>query len=136
MENEIRILILEDLASDAELVKYCLEEAGFAFTTRWAVNQKEFLRGLDEFYPDLILSDYHLPKYNGALALAEAKKRLPDVPFILVTGERRKDEDRIKHFLVGGASDYILKDRLELLPPAIHKALKMKSGSLGRQLLC
>ena len=127
MDKNIRILILEDRASDADLIEFELMEAGFAFTPKWAMNEKEFLRALEEFSPDLILSDYDLPQYNGALALAEAKRRLPEVPFILVTGALDKGEDLIGQILAGGASDCVLKDRLDRLAPAVHKALWMSS---------
>jgi len=123
MDKKIRILILEDRASDAELVKFCLMEAGFAFTEKWVTNRGEFLTALEGFCPDLILSDYDLPQYNGALALADAKRRLPSVPFILVTGALGKDEKRISNILSEGANACVLKDDLDRLPPAIHKAL-------------
>jgi CheY-like chemotaxis protein len=126
MDKKMRIVILEDRASDAELVKFCLMEAGFAFTEKWVTNKGEFLTALEGFCPDLILSDYDLPQYNGALALAEAKRRLPKVPFILVTGAL-KEKDRISKILTEGAIDCIFKDHLERLPPAIHKALGMES---------
>ena len=77
---------------------------------------------LQEFCPDLILSDYDLPKYNGALALAEARRRCPDTPFILVTGA--VTEDRAIEILTQGAKDYVLKNRLEQrLVPAVRRAL-------------
>lgn len=129
MNKKIRILILEDRASDAELVQEALMEAGISFIAQWAVNEKEFLRGLEKFYPDLILSDYDLPQYNGALALAEAKKRFPNVPFILVTGALKDDEERISKILAQGASACVLKDCLDQLPPAIYKTLTMNSGT-------
>lgn len=123
MDNNIRILILEDRTTDAALINYELTEAGFNFTQMWVVNEKEFLRALDEFSPDLILSDYDLPQYNGVLALAEAKSRYPEVPFILVTGALGKDPQKVGEILARGANDYVLKDRLNQLPSAVHSAL-------------
>ncbi len=123
MDRNIRILMLEDRTSDAALINYELNEAGLKFTQLWVVNEKEFLRALEEFSPDLILSDYDLPQYNGALALAEAKTRFPEVPFILVTGALDKDPQRIGEILARGASDYVLKDHLDQLAPAVHCAL-------------
>ena len=123
MDKVIRILILEDRASDADLMEYELMDAGLAFTAKRAMNETAFLRGLEEFRPDLILADYDLPQYTGALALAEAKKRLPEVPFILVTGALDKDAVRVGEILASGASDYVLKDRLDRLAPAVHSAL-------------
>jgi CheY-like chemotaxis protein len=128
VDKNIRILILEDSTSDADLVEFELMEAGLAFTPKRAMNEKEFLRALEEFSPDLILSDYDLPQYNGALALAEAKTRFPEVPFILVTGALNKDPERIGKILARGASDYVLKDRLDQLAPAIHSALGFGRG--------
>ena len=128
MAKNIHILILEDRASDADLVEFELMEAGLAFTPKRAMNEKEFLRALEEFSPDLILSDYDLPQYTGALALAEAKKRFPEVPFILVTGALDKKPERIGEILARGASDYVLKDRLDQLAPAVHSALGFGCG--------
>ena len=83
---------------------------------------KEYIQALQEFPPDLILSDYDLPKYNGALALAEAKRRCPDTPFILVSGA--VTEGRAIEILTQGAKDYVLKTLLQQrLVPAVRRAL-------------
>ena len=123
MNKILRILILEDRASDADLMEYEMMEAGLAFTSKRTMNEKGFLRGLEEFSPDLILSDYDLPQYTGALALTEAKTRLPEIPFILVTGALDKDEERVDEILAAGAKGCVLKDELYKLVPAVHKAL-------------
>ncbi len=123
MDKNIRILILEDLATDADLMEFELMEAGFAFTSKRARNEKEYLLGLEEFSPDLILSDYDLPQYTGALALAEAKTRFPGVPFILVTDALGEDARRVGEILARGASDYVLKDSMDQLAPAVNSAL-------------
>ena len=86
------------------------------------MTEKDFIHEIQEFCPDLILSDYDLPKYNGALALAEARRRCPDTPFILVTGA--VTEDRAIEILTQGAKDYVLKTRLQQrLVPAVRRAL-------------
>lgn len=130
MDQVIRIMILEDRTSDADLMEFALMDAGIAFISRRATDEETFLRALEEFSPDLILSDYDLPQYNGALALAEAKARFPEVPFILVTGALNKDGEKVDEILAGGASDYVLKNRLDLLGPAIHSALGSGGGRL------
>jgi len=123
MMEPLRILILEDNPADAELVQFELQEAGFAFTPKVVMTEEDFIREIQEFCPNLILSDYDLPKYNGALALAEARRRCPDTPFILVTGA--VTEDRAIEILTQGAKDYVLKNRLQQrLVPAVRRALE------------
>jgi PAS domain S-box-containing protein len=118
----LRVLILEDNPSDAELIQFELQEAGIVFTAKVVMTEESFVRELQAFSPDLILSDYDLPKYTGALALAEAKRRCPDTPFILVTGA--VTEDRAIDILTQGAKDYVLKNRLQQrLAPAVRRAL-------------
>ena len=121
MSKKLRIVILEDRPTDVELIKFELNEGGIEFTAYWAANEDEYLRALREFRPDLILSDYDLPHYNGSLALAAAKKKCPEAPFILVTGA--VGEDRAIEILTQGAMDYVLKHRLHRLVPAVRRAL-------------
>jgi len=120
MESIHRVLILEDSVSDADLIEFELQESGLDLTTKRVMQEKEFLQALQEFSADLILSDYDLPQYNGALALAEAKQRCPNVPFILVTGA--VGEDRAIEMLTNGAKDYVMKSRLHRLVPAVQRA--------------
>ena len=123
MVESLRILILEDNPADAELVQFELEEAGFVFTSKVVMTEEDFIHEIQEYGPDIILSDYDLPKYNGALALAEASKTCPDTPFILVTGA--VSEDRAIDILTQGAKDYVLKNRLrQRLVPAVRRALE------------
>ncbi len=118
----IRALILEDNPADAELVQFELEEAGLALTLKVVETEEEYVQALLNFCPNIILSDYDLPKYNGALALTEAKRRCPETPFILVTGA--VTEDRAIDILTHGAKDYVLKTRLQQrLVPAVKRAL-------------
>jgi len=122
MAEPLRILILEDNPTDAELVQFELQEAGIVFAAIVVTTEKDFIREIQGFCPDLILSDYDLPAYNGALALAETRRRCPDTPFILVTGA--VSEDRAIEILTQGAKDYVLKTRLQQrLVPAVQRAL-------------
>ncbi|MGD0277354.1 MAG: PAS domain S-box protein, partial [Syntrophales bacterium] len=121
MDKVHRILILEDNASDADLMEFELEEDGMVFTSRRVKAEQEFIQELDAFSPDIILSDYNLSEYNGAQALAEARKRCPDIPFILVTGAI--SEDLAIDILTGGAKDYVMKNRLYRLASAVRRAL-------------
>lgn len=131
MDKSLHILMLEDNRADAELIQFELEEAEFDFIAKVVTKEEDFLSGLNGFFPDLILSDYDLPRYNGALALAEAKKRCPDVPFILVTGAIT--EDRAIDILTGGAKDYVMKNRLHRLAPAVRRTLAEVEEQRARQ---
>ncbi|MDD5712230.1 MAG: PAS domain S-box protein [Smithellaceae bacterium] len=122
MAEPLRILILEDNPADAELTQFEIEEAGIEFSAKLVVEGKDYIRALEEFSPDVILSDYDLPTYNGSQALTEANKRCPEIPFILVTGA--VTEDRAIEILTQGAKDYVLKSRLQQrLVPAIQRAI-------------
>jgi DNA-binding NtrC family response regulator len=120
--ESISILILEDSPADAELIQFELQEAGLSFAAKVVMTERDFLRELHEFQPDLILSDYELSQYNGALALGETRRRCPDIPFILVTGAI--SEDHAIEIFTQGAKDYVLKTRLQQrLVPAVRRAL-------------
>jgi len=67
-------------------VQYELRKAGLDFHAQWAQDKRAFLQALDRFAPDLILSDYWLPGFDGMAALALARGRFPDIPVILVSG--------------------------------------------------
>ncbi len=131
MDKPLRILILEDRPSDADLMEFELQEAGLTFISKRVMTEDAFLRELEEFCPDLILSDYDLPQYTGFLALSEAKIKCPDVPFILVTGAI--GEDRAIEILTHGAKDYVMKSRLHRLVPAVHRALAEAEEHKGRK---
>lgn len=121
MEEMARVLILEDNLSDVELMECEMQEGGLVYNAKRARTEQEYVHELLAFMPDIILSDYDLPQYNGLSALAEAKARCPDVPFILVTGAL--EEGRAIEILTSGARDYVMKNRLQRLVPAIRRAL-------------
>ena len=124
MDRILRILILEDCATDADLMEYALHEASIDFVVHRVSTEKDYTCALREFMPDLILSDYDLPQYNGSLALAEAKARCADVPFILVTGVM--EDDLATEILTKGAQDFVAKDQLHMLVPAVRRAFSQK----------
>ncbi|MBM4145132.1 MAG: PAS domain S-box protein [Nitrospira sp.] len=121
MDKEIRILILEDSPADVELQEHQLRKAGLVFTSKVVDTREAFLKELDEFFPDLILSDYDLPTFNDLEALRIAKEKCPDVPVILVTG--RLGEEFAIEKLKEGATDYVLKSNLKRLVPSVNRAL-------------
>jgi DNA-binding NtrC family response regulator len=116
-----RILILEDEAWDAERAQSLLTSAGLDFTCVVVATRALFVEKLDSFRPDVILSDYHLPGFSGAAALAIAQELYPDVPFIIWSGVLG-DEAAVA-LIKQGATDYVLKDRPARLPSVIGRAL-------------
>ncbi|HUR94573.1 MAG TPA: PAS domain S-box protein [Gemmatimonadales bacterium] len=119
--ERLRILILEDVPMDAELVEYELQRTSINFDARRVDTRDEFLRELDEFRPDLILSDYTLPRFDGMAALSLARERAPSVPFLIVTGS--VNEETAVGCMKAGATDYLLKSNLARIGPAIEGAL-------------
>ena len=122
MDQALRILILEDMPSDAELMDYELREAEIAHTYRRVADRKHFVAALEERWPDIILSDFNLPGFDGLEALALAQAACPDTPFIFVSGAR--GEEVAIDMLKRGATDYVLKDRISRLGPAVQRALR------------
>ena len=133
MNNPLRILLLEDNPADAQLVQFELAEGGLNFTAKVVMTKKDFTRELQEFSPDIILSDYDLPQFSGLQALHEATKRSPDIPFILVSGAIV--EERAIEILTQGARDYVLKMKLQQrLVPAVKRALAEAAEHKARKL--
>lgn len=120
--NEHRILILEDVPADAELMENELRKGGLKFASKRVMTREEFTSSLEEFAPDLILSDYSLPQFDGLSALEIAKAASPDVPFIFVSGVM--GDERAVETLKRGAVDYVLKDKLVKLAPAVERAFR------------
>jgi two-component system cell cycle sensor histidine kinase/response regulator CckA len=121
-QDALRILILEDVPMDAELVEYELERARIPFLARRVDSREAFLRELAGFQPDLILSDYTLPRFDGMTALSLARERVPNIPFLIVTGS--VNEETAVGCMKAGATDYLLKSNLARIGPAIEAALE------------
>jgi PAS domain S-box-containing protein len=118
------VLIIEDLPTDAELnereVRTVLPSAEFL-----RVETKEaFLDALDAFRPDLILSDFKLPRFDGLTALKLAQELVPETPFLVITGSI--NEDTAVACMKAGAWDYVIKEHLRRLGPAVLNALGQK----------
>ncbi len=122
MNKELRILILEDVPTDTELVEYELRKAEISFSSKRVETREDFIKALEEDAPDLILSDHTLPSFDGMEALKIAKEKFPDVPFIFVTGSL--GEEGAIETLKSGATDYVLKDNLSRLAPSVRRALR------------
>jgi diguanylate cyclase (GGDEF)-like protein len=126
MERPLRLLIVDDQQPDAELSAKQIARGGFPCTWRRVENEADFSTELREFAPDLILSDFTLPQYNGLSALALAVNEAPGVPFIFVSGTI--GEKRATEALARGAADYVSKNDLTRLVPAVKRVLTEPSA--------
>ncbi len=122
LNGRLKVLILEDISTDAELVESELRSAGIEFEARRVDSEESFLKAFEDFSPGIILSDYSLPSFDGESALMLAAGIAPNVPFIFVTGAL--GEDRAVDLLKSGATDLVLKDRLSRLALCVRRALK------------
>jgi signal transduction histidine kinase len=124
VDKKLRILMLEDVASDAELIERELRKAELEFAAKRVETKDDFLAGLRDYAPDLILSDYSLPTFDGISALALAREFTPLTPFIIVTGSL--SEETAVECIKAGAADYVIKENLVRIGPAVKGALEKK----------
>ncbi|MFN4873322.1 MAG: SpoIIE family protein phosphatase [Akkermansiaceae bacterium] len=130
--KKLRILSLEDSPFDAELILNTLQECELVMAWTRVDNRVDYENTIHNFQPDLILADYKLPSFNGAQALEITKNLCPDVPFIVISG--CVGEETAVELLKNGATDFILKDRLGRLVPAVHRAImEVESRNARRQ---
>ena len=121
-EAPLRVLMLEDEPDHARIIEHELRKAGLEISARRVETREAFIGALDGFDPHVILVDYKLPSFDGLSAVKIAKERRPDTPAIVVTGSI--GEERAAELLREGARDYVLKDRLTRLAPAVRRALE------------
>ena len=117
----IRILLIEDSDLDAELIAAALDDAGLACRIDRVMTRDAFAAAVAEPCHDLILADYVLPTFDGLAALEHARAHCPDIPFVFVSGTL--GEDVAVEALKTGATDYVVKQRLDRLPRTVLRAL-------------
>src|SRR5438309_5751116 len=117
----LRVLLAEDVAADAELEIREIKRAGLRVSHRIVDSEKDFIKALREFAPDVILSDFSMPQFDGMEALRLAKELAPDTPFIFVSGTL--GEEYAIRALKSGATDYVVKSNLVRLSAAVERAL-------------
>ncbi len=118
----LRILHLEDNATDAELMRALLESEGVNCTIKRIETREAFQTALEEEPFDLIISDFTLPSFDGVSALTFARQKKPELPFIFVSGTI--GEEAAVQSLRHGATDYILKDRMSRLPASVRRVVQ------------
>jgi CheY-like chemotaxis protein len=121
MKQKLKILLLEDMKADAELIETELNNANIEFENVLVDTKTEFITALNQFTPDVILADHSVASFNSMEALKIVKENGITSPFLVVTTAISQKVAR--DIIEGGASDYVLKDNLQRLPDAIKDAL-------------
>lgn len=121
MEEEIKVLILEDVPLDAELIERELRKEGFNFTSHRVEREDEYRNEVEKWQPHIILADHSLPQFDGVSALHIAQEKSSNTPFIFVSG--KIGEEFAVEMLKKGATDYVLKHNLSKLGYAVRRAL-------------
>jgi PAS domain S-box-containing protein len=127
MESDtiLRILFVEDFPPDFELAEWVLHKEGIPFASQRVETKKDFIEALDAFQPDLVVSDYILPTFDGMQALAISLETDSTRPVIILTGSM--NEDTAVTCMKAGASDYVIKEHITRLPLAIKSAMQQKT---------
>jgi len=120
--NPLEILIIEDSQDDADMVVRGMRHAGIDFHDQRVDTASQMKAALDKQPWNLIISDYDLPKFSGPASLQMVKERGLDLPFIVVSG--KIGEETAISFLKAGAHDYIMKNNLSRLVPAVQRELR------------
>src|SRR6478735_5358880 len=130
MEKILKILMLEDVPEDADLIKRMLNKSGIEYEAKRVDTEKEFKEAIVNTKTDIILSDHSLPQFNSMEALKICQNLKSEIPFVLVTGT--VSEEFAVNCLKEGADDYVLKSNLTRLPSAIMNAIKQREMKAER----
>jgi len=127
--DAVRVLILEDVPADAEMMARELHASDIQFTSKTVDTREAFINELTTCRVDIILADYMLPQFDGMTAIQLARERAPSIPIIVVTGSI--NEETAVECIKAGATDYVIKEHLARLGPAVEAALtnELEEGS-------
>ncbi len=131
MSKPLRVLIVEDSPDDAELIVREIKRGGFDLVFERVETSQAMKKALNRKSWDIIIADYVLPRFSGLRALAMVKEREIDIPFILVSGEI--GEETAIEVMKAGASDYIMKNKLTRIVPAILRELSEAAARRERR---
>jgi PAS domain S-box-containing protein len=124
MADPLKIIFLEDRLEDVKLIQRELKTAGIKFEGVHAANEEEFIHALEHTKPDLIISDFSMPRFNGLDAIKLVHEQYPKLPIIIVTGSL--NEETAVTCMKHGAWDYVLKDRFSLLSNSVKNVMELK----------
>lgn len=122
MDKPVRILIVEDLPTDAELAEREIRKTIKSSVFRQVDTREEFLAALESFKPDIIVSDYRMPRFDGLAALRLTQEHAPLTPLVILTGAM--NEDTAVECMKAGAADYVIKEHIKRLGQALVHALE------------
>jgi two-component system cell cycle sensor histidine kinase/response regulator CckA len=122
MTRPLRALIVEDSADDALMVVRCLQKGDYSLTYEVIQSAEKMAAALDAGPWDIVLCDYHMPRFTGFEALGILKKSGLDIPFIIISGTI--GEEIAVECMKAGADDYLMKGNLARLVPAIERGLR------------
>jgi CheY-like chemotaxis protein len=131
MPKVTRILIAEDMPSDYELACRAIRQAIPASEFRRVETSETFLAEMAAFEPDLVISDYRMPRFDGLTALRLALERAPHTPVVILTGAI--NEDTAVECMKAGAADYVIKEHLKRLGQAVVRVLEEREERLRRR---
>jgi DNA-binding NtrC family response regulator len=129
-DTHYKILIVEDMPTDVELTKREVQKVLSNCTYRVVQTEEDFLKELTDFAPDIVLSDYSMPSFDGLTAVRLAKIHSPVTPVIIVTGS--VDEETAVECMKSGAANYVIKEQIIRLGTAIIRALEDRKHNIER----
>lgn len=121
MADNLTILFVEDLITDYELALHEIKKANPKLISHRVDTQDDYVKALNDLKPDIIISDYIMPHFNGMSALMLKKQIASDIPFIMLTGST--NEETAVQCMKAGADDYVIKEHIKRLPLSIKSAL-------------
>jgi diguanylate cyclase (GGDEF)-like protein len=127
----VRVLFVEDEENDVVIISHQIKKDGLQIVAERVETEAQLRSALEHFRPDVVLSDFQLPQFDGHAALRTVLEVAPHVPFVFVSGTI--GEQRAIDALLEGASDYILKDNLKRIVPAIRRALEYSAARIARE---
>ena len=130
-DRDTRVLFVEDVPDEVELTVHQLQRNGIRCVPLRVETEDQLREALRDFQPDLVLSDFRLPQFDGQSALRIVHDLVPDVPFIFLSGTI--GEEQAIEALVHGAADYVLKDNIKRLAPAVRRALERAAIAVERR---
>lgn len=121
MDTPLKILFAEDISLHFEFARLAIKAEHIPFDSVCVDTEADFKKQLDAFAPDIVVSDYEMPRFDGRKALELTKKHNRFLPFIMLTGS--DNEEIALACMRAGADDYVLKDKIKRLPFAIREAM-------------